>query len=53
MNLICCSRDYREEINVIQKQNQDSFLLKVNLKLYVFSEDDNHYVEAELHQRFQ
>ena len=26
------------------------FLLKVNLKLYVFSEDDNHYVEAELHQ---
>ena len=50
MNSICCSRDYREEINAIQKQNQVSFLLKVNLKLYVFSEDDNHYVEAELHQ---
>ena len=27
-----------------------SFLLKVNLKLYVFSEDDNHYVEVELRQ---
>ena len=50
MNLICCSRDYREEFNAIQKQNQVSFLLKVNLKLYVFSEDDNHYVEAELRQ---
>ena len=50
MNSICCSRDYREEINAIQKQNQVSFLLKVNLKLYVFSEDDNHYVEVELRQ---
>ena len=40
----------REEINAIQKQNQVSFLLKVNLKLYVFSEDDNRYAEAELRQ---
>ena len=32
------------------KQNQVSFLLKVNLKLYVFSEDDSRYAEAELRQ---
>ena len=50
MNLICCSRDYREKLNVIQKQNQVSLLLKVNFKLYVFSEDDNRCAEAELRQ---
>ena len=50
MNLNLLQPRLQREINVIQKQNQVSFLLKVNFKLYVFSEDDNHYVEAELRQ---
>lgn len=51
MNSIC-SRDHREEFNVIQTKSS-IIVLKVNFKLYVFLEDDNHYVEVELHQRFQ
>ena len=47
MNLICCSRDCREEL---QSNNKISSTEKLVIKLYVSLEDDNHYVGVELHQ---
>ncbi len=49
MNLICCSRDYREE--ACNPKTKSRFIsLKGKFTLYVFSEDDIRYEEAELHQ---
>ena len=51
MNLICCSRDYRKEVqSIINKIKLHIKIGYLSIKLFFFSEDDNRCVEAELHQ---